>query len=251
MMPTHLAKELATQSGDFLRNWKNLVDRNASFSPSTAEYSFRIQALDSVTPHLIVPALREIRETAPHVSLSVGVLSYTTLRETLETGETDIALGQVREAPQNLLISQLTSYEWCCIAAKDHPRIGSELTLEDYAREAHVMLTFGHSQQPLLTERYVNDILEELNIFRRVAIYLPTVLAVPDIVAHTDLLALLPRQAAEKAATRSRLNLFEAPFTLPQQDMSMIWHARTTNDSAHRWFRDLLRRTTRSAAVKA
>jgi len=241
MMPTDLALELAAHSGEFLLRWRGLVSSDSNFSPATADRTFRIQTTDFVLQDLIVPLMAEARALAPGVRISVTSPSHD-LREQLETGEIDLVIGYVPHAPEDLFITQLLDYTPCCIAAGAHPRLGDTLDFDQYVAEAHVIITFGRSHQPFMTEQFVNSLLAEHNAKRNVAAYVPSALVVPDMVASSDLLAMVPRPLAEAAAERLALKVFDPPFSIPPQDIAMIWHARTKNDPPARWLRGLLRK---------
>jgi DNA-binding transcriptional LysR family regulator len=241
MVPTDMARQLAASTEQFLSSWKGLVGGDQSFNPETADHTFRIQVTDFILKDLIVSLVSELRSIAPNVAISVYPPSAG-LREKLETGEIDLVIGYVPGAPQDLYITQLYSYQSCCVVARNHPRIGNELTFEQYVAEGHVILTFGRTHQPFVTEQYVDGLLAERNVHRRAAAFVPSALVVPDIVARTDLVALIPRPLAEGVADQLALKLLEPPFPLPLQGIAMVWHARTNNDLGSRWLRGVVRR---------
>jgi DNA-binding transcriptional LysR family regulator len=121
-----------------------------------------------------------------------------------------------------------------CIVAADHPRIQATLDFDTFVNESHVLLSFGRSYEPSLAERYVEGLVAERNARRKVVVYAPSSTVVPTLVTSRDLLALVPKPLAEREAARLPLRIFAPPFALPPQHISMVWHARTQNDPAHR-----------------
>jgi DNA-binding transcriptional LysR family regulator len=248
MVPTELARELAAQASDFLTRWRSLVASDPNFSPQTSQATFNVQTPDFLAEELMVPLLHELRIAAPDVTVSLSVPAIESWRERLETGELDLALGYLPHPPTEFYISQLITYEWVCIAAADHPRVGATPDLEQFLQESHIVLSFGRGHEPSLTERYVEGLLAERNMRRKVAVYAPSGLVVPALVANTDLIALIPKPLAHQAALRLPVKIFMPPFALQPQHISMVWHARTQNDPAHRWLRALLRQVAARSA---
>ena len=241
MIATDTAIKLARHEETFLGQWNETVS-GGPFEPGAASFLLRIQVMDALVPLLVAPALARLRREAPGNSVSIVMPSLSTMRESLEHGDVDLAIGIIPELPPDLFVSRLMSCYWRCIVSADHPRIGSELSLEDYAKEAHVISTFGRPTQLSLTERHMEAALDELGVRRRIAAYVPTMLSIPDLVAAGDLVGLVPEPVAERAATRLPLRVLTPPVAMPPHDLVLIWHARTHNDPAQRWFRDRLRK---------
>ncbi|HWF00624.1 MAG TPA: LysR substrate-binding domain-containing protein, partial [Caulobacteraceae bacterium] len=147
-------------------------------------------------------------------------------------------------------VSHLMSYSLCCVVRADHPRIGDELTLDAYLKERHAVLTFGSSAQPLLTERMIDSVLAQYEAKRKIAFYVPSFLALIDIVSKSDLLGIIPLPLAQEAARHQRLRYFEPPIELPDQNSVMVWHGRTKRDPGHKWLRSMLRRAMQVKANK-
>ena len=59
-------------------------------------------------------------------------------------------------------------------------------------------------------------------------------------VSESDLIALIPRQFAEKVSPSLGLDLYGLPFTIEPALIVGVWHKRSTANSAHRWMRDLV-----------
>jgi DNA-binding transcriptional LysR family regulator len=247
MVPTDVARELASSAHEFLLRWSSLVHRDAQFRPESSVRIFRVQTPDLYSRDFVNGAIAEMVNLAPGASVAVSAPVYGSLWDRLETGEIDLAIGGFfLQIPQELFISQLKAYELCCIVSSKHPRIRDRLELESYARERHAVLSFG-GQQAALIEKYVDDWLTERGRHRRIAAFLPSLLSIPSLVASTDLVSLVPKQLAAAAAKHLPLQLLDPPLDLPQVSVMMVWHARTKNDAANQWFRELIRRVARSS----
>ncbi|HWE99878.1 MAG TPA: LysR family transcriptional regulator, partial [Caulobacteraceae bacterium] len=93
MEPTRLALELASQAGEFITNWNRMICSDETFVPEETERTFCIQTTDFLVHEVLADAFREIQSLAPHASLSISTLSLDNMREALNTGEVDLAMG--------------------------------------------------------------------------------------------------------------------------------------------------------------
>ena len=84
----------------------------------------------------------------------------------------------------------------------------------------------------------------ESNCSPRIAVSLPHFLALPVLLEHTDLAAIVPRPLAKSLARTHGLTTHELPYKTNALDVSVLWHERTTRDAPQVWLRDVLRRAT-------
>ena len=66
----------------------------------------------------------------------------------------------------------------------------------------------------------------------------PHFLMVPEIIASSDMVAVLPERLARGYARK--LLILEPPLKLPGFDIASIWHERTHTDPAQQWLRQVL-----------
>jgi DNA-binding transcriptional LysR family regulator len=71
---------------------------------------------------------------------------------------------------------------------------------------------------------------------RRVVLSVPHFLFVPEVVARTDLVAMLPSRLVKDRS--DHMQVVAAPLPIPSYEMAMIWHERSHLDPAHRWLRE-------------
>ena len=84
-----------------------------------------------------------------------------------------------------------------------------------------------------------------------VAVVVGSFLAVPEILAASDALAVLPTPYANKLAGERRIRTAPLPATLaqPTRKMRMVWPARLDQSRAWRWLRDEIVAATRTIPV--
>jgi hypothetical protein len=77
-------------------------------------------------------------------------------------------------------------------------------------------------------------------------ISMPHFLALPALLEHPDLTAIVPRPLAPSLAGFRKLSIYELPYKPSVVDVSILWHERTAKEPAHRWLRELLGRAAES-----
>jgi len=76
---------------------------------------------------------------------------------------------------------------------------------------------------------------------RQVVLSVPHFLFVPEIVARTDLVAMLPSRLMKDRS--DHLQVIIPPLQIPPYEMAMIWHERSHLDPAHAWLREQVSRS--------
>ncbi len=242
MEPTAFGRALVDAAGNFVDQLSELAAEHGSFDPARSERTFVIQAVDFLTATVIARMCGYLRKSAPGISIVVGSIDLKSLRETLERGEADFALAPIQNLPDTLYSSTIPSSDLCCIAARDHPWIGDTLSVADYAKAAHVGLCLGDGKSPFVVEQNIDDVLARLGYARVKAVQVPSVLAVPAIVASTDLIAAIPSDLAETARLSLPIKILPFPLDRPKPEVSIVWHARSHSDPGSQWMRHLLRK---------
>ena len=240
MVPTPLAKELATCASSFLAKVETIIASGADFDPKTARNIFRIQAIDFFAATIIPKFVSIISRDAPGIQVVVGPPRLREMRELLERGEVDVVLSQFIAPPETLYVTHLLDTELCCIVRADPPEIRGSLSLEQYVETPHVGLCFGQDYEPYIMEQKIDKVLAERNLSRTKAAQVNTVLAVPEIIARSDLVGSVPLALAQAAARRLPLQIFPVPIETPPTALSAIWHQRTHADPAYGWIRKTL-----------
>ncbi len=83
----------------------------------------------------------------------------------------------------------------------------------------------------------LDEVLRHKGIDRHIVYTVSKFWSFPHILATTDLIALLPGDFARCAAQYYPLEIYDAPFELPEQQIYMTWKKGRNNDPGHRWLR--------------
>ncbi len=233
VLPTPRADDLAEPIKVLLSNVEALV-APTEFDPASAAMTVSISANDYMQHSLIVPLIRSLRKKAPGIRLALLPAYITGLADKLARGTIDLAVTIPEFASPDLLRSLLYTERYVCVARKGHPLNGKKLSLEDYCRFDHVIVspTGGSFEGP------ADQALADLGASRRVSVSLPSFHVLLETIRTDDFLALVPERLLY--GKTAGLKLFEPPITVPDFDVIASWHHRVDKDPAQRWLRALL-----------
>lgn len=243
MVPTECAIELAALARDLSRRLDYITAPRRRFEPGSTEAAFTMSLSDSLARFVLPPLLRLLRGEAPNVRLVTRPPDPARLRPSLEDGSCDLAVGYWPDLPEALYSSGLFNQHLCCIVSARHAHQADPLSLEQYVALKHVVFASGYS--PLVTlEHLIDEELARRGLERSVSLHVASLLAIPAVVAETDLIATVPLRVARDASERLPLSILEPPINLSAPQISMVWHERSQHDAAHKWLRKCLRRAT-------
>lgn len=248
MVPTERARELAIRARLAIEGIEQIFQEGRSFDPASSDAHFHLIASEAVAFFLIPRLMARLRAHAPGVAVSLRQPDVTRLREELEDGRADMMIGYLRTVSPHLRATRLRARSLRVVVWKDHPEIGRKISLDQYTRYPHVCYS-PTAAGGSTVEMQVESRLAERGARRRVALYLPSVLAMPAAIAGSDLLATMAADVAEPVAPLFGLKVLQPPIDLGSVDMSMYWHERAHKNPAHQWFRKIVADVARSAVT--
>ncbi len=242
MVPTPRALELAGPVREALSTLERALEDRGSFDAATAERKF-VLATNDYAEMVLLPALAlHCAKYAPGVDLSVRALGDLP-SSALESGEVDLALGVFQDIPGSLRQQGLFKDRFVCVARKDHPEVQGTLSLEQYARQTHVLIS-PRGKGPGV----VDHVLAQQQLQRRVAVSVPHFSVAPLLVAQTDHVLTLASRVACAFGAALGLQVLEPPLDLPHFTIRQVWHQRFQQDAAHAWLRRCLAEIAQSVA---
>jgi DNA-binding transcriptional LysR family regulator len=231
MQPTIRALALARPISEMLGQVRRLLDPDAGFNPATSERRFVLGMAPFATYTLLPAFLPMIRREAPLAEVHFFSLELQDEARLLDESRMDLAVGIVCDLPKRFGTRVLYHDRAVCIARKAHPALRDGLTLERFVALPHVHAT--HYMQTL-----VDAALAQHGLVRRVAISGHNYLAIGMIVAHSDLLAIVPERMAGDVACRGEVEVHELPLTPDPQPVGVAWSKHGQSDPAVTWLRD-------------
>ena len=235
MRLTPLALELQPRVRRALDDLGAALSAATTFDPRTTRRVFRIGADDYATVVLLAPLVARLRREAPHAGLEIWPFDEP-FEERLAMRDWDLAVTDhwtLRGWPhcEVLLHETFTS-----VARRDHPRLGARVSLEDFLREEHALISRRGR-----TPGAVDGGLDSLSRRRRVTLTLPHYLAAGAVVARTELVITLPRRIAARVCETDGLRSFDTPVEVDGFEVAAAYHPRSAADPGIAWLRQLLR----------
>jgi DNA-binding transcriptional LysR family regulator len=234
MTPTTKALELLGPLRQSLDQVRATVTTHQGFDPATARFTVNIACMDYLQAVIVKPLLIEMRHEAPGVRVALRTLDMAQLEPQMTRGDVDLALMTPQVAPPSLRTRHLFDERYVLVARHGHPRLGRHLTVEEFSQLEHLIVSVrgGDFVTP------VDDALAALGLRRKVVLSAPSFLLLPEIVAETDCVALLPQRLVQQRG--ERLLQLEPPLPVEGFAVGMVWHERTHGHGGHKWVREKL-----------
>jgi DNA-binding transcriptional LysR family regulator len=204
------------------------------FDPRTSTRRFRL-ALSHVGQMVVLPELLSLlKDIAPRVQIDSVDLDGTTA-QLMESGRLDLALGYSTDINTGFYQQRLFTENYLCIARAGHPLTAGRLTREQFLEARHLALVApatGHSQ--------LDKALEERGALRNVAVRVSSLLGIEQIIASTELLAIVPARLARSLAMNGKITAMDLPFPPLSYEVRQYWHQRYRLDAGNDWLRKLV-----------
>lgn len=231
MEPTPHAKELVKPLRQALQILQAATRQQVVFDPARSERQFRISMTDFSHLEFLPLLINRVNELAPSVQIEILRITPDTA-SLLESGDSDLAVGFMPELDAGFFQQNLFQQNFACVVRKTHPRIGARMTENLYKRESHVVITAAGTGQDL-----VEKTLTRQGIQRTIALSLPTLPGLGNLLANTDLVATVPVRVAQTLVRIAQVKLLAPPIAFPSFMIKQHWHERYQHDPANRWLR--------------
>ena len=212
------------------------------FLPRELDRSFVIHASDYVLAVLGSELSRLTHAEAPKLTLRF-VPNSPEDAAALRSSAADLAVGIYPTLPPELRLRQLLTDRHVCVVRVAHAAAKQRLSLQKYVAMEHVQV--APRGQP---GGYVDDMLAEKGLQRKVVRAVPYFLAALLLTSQTDYVLTIPERIAKALAPRFGLRILEPPLTLRPYALKVVWHPRFDSDAGHAWLRDALVRAARKVA---
>jgi DNA-binding transcriptional LysR family regulator len=235
MSPTTRGQALLPALRSTLADMGRLLNRADAFDPSNAQITWQIAAADYAEYAILMPLLAHLRRCAPEMRVAARAASHARMIKELDSGAIDLALMAMETVPGHLRHSVLYREHYVLIARKGHPALKRKLTLERLCQLEHIIMSPEGGGFKGMTD----VVLESLGRRRRVVVSTQHFLFIPEVLARTDLVAMVPSRLVGNRS--DRLQIAAPPLSIPSFEMAMIWHERSHLEPPHEWLRQRVR----------
>lgn len=235
MAPTPFAESLVQPVRDALLVLEARLEQRRAFDPQRAERTFNI-ALTDIGEALYLPTLmRRLERAASLVRIAVHPVTSEPLRQDMESGRIDLAIGHLPGLKSGFYQQLLYRDVYVCMVRNRHPRVRRRMTLKQFLAESHLLVrppgTGGTSA--------IDASLARLGHRRRVVLTVPHFHAAQRILAATDLVGVLSRRYVT-LDPNAQLRPLAVPFDVSDIVIRQFWHERAHHEAGNRWLREFV-----------
>ncbi len=233
MVPTPYAEALAEPVAAALSLIHDALNRADRFEPARVERTLTIGMTD-IGEIVFLPALVErLRREAPGISLRTVRASATRLREDMEAGRVDLAIGPLPDLKAGFFQRRLFAQRYVCLLRRGHRLDRPRISLAEFSAAEHLVIVSAGTAHGAVDEG-----LRAAGITRQVRLTVPHFVSVGHLLRGSDLVATVTEKLAASLAGPFELSWRRHPVNLPEVVIRVFWHARAHRSPLHQWLRD-------------
>jgi DNA-binding transcriptional LysR family regulator len=235
MIPTPFAETLAEPIGYALGAIHDSLNVTTQFAPASSTRAFTIAMTDIGEIYFLPDIMRRLAAVAPGIAISTVHDQSDTLRDKMERGQVDLAIGFLPDLKTGFFQRRLFRQKYVCIFRKDHPVARSGLTLKSFINAEHVSIVAegtGHGM--------VDVAIQRAGVQRNMRLRVPHFVAVGHILQTTDLIAVVPEVYAARTLAPFGLVSAPCPVKIPDITINVLWHGRSHREPGNQWLRQLV-----------
>lgn len=235
MVPTPFAEQLAEPVGYALGMIHSGLNQHSSFEPASVKRTLTVGMTD-IGEIVFLPALVErLRQEAPGITLATVRTTATTLRDDMETGKVDLAIGPLPQLKAGFFQRLLFRQRYVCLFRKGHALDRASLSLTDFKAAEHLVIVSagtGHGR--------VDELIQRAGIERSTRLTVPHFVSVGHILQRSDLVATVTERLAQSLAQPFDLSFRAHPLDLPEVAINVFWHGKVHRSPVHQWLRGIV-----------
>ena len=235
MQPTPLAQQMAEPIGAAMAQVALALSQRSRFDPATSARRFTLAMTDVGEVYFMPVLIERCRTVAPNVEIASLRANGLTLKDDMETGRVDLAIGAFEDVSDALYHRALFRQPFVSMFRKDHPLAKGKVDLDRFVAAPHLIVDAAQSPYDR-----INGLLEKAGVTAGARFRVPHFTAVPYIVSTSELVVTVPQKLAESAASPFGLKWIEPPLALPALQTNVFWHRRFNHDPGIQWLRGLI-----------
>ena len=231
MQPTPYALQIADTIADALRDVHAVLEHRRSFDPAVNERTFRFHLTDMGQMYFLPPLLAHLQRLAPSIKIEAVSLSLDAIRDAMEDGHIDFALGKLPKLGGRGVRSKVLFAErYDVLMRRGHAADGAPLTPQSFLAAAHAVVSSASGGHRIIEETLVK-------MGARIALRVPNFTVIPTILQRADMAVTAPSRLAGELAQAHNLVVHRLPIEVPPFNVSAFWHERFDADPAIDWMR--------------
>mgnify|MGYP001160607125 FL=1 len=235
MVPTPFAEQLAEPVGYALAMIHSGINQQNDFDPAKLNRPVTIGMTD-IGEIVFLPALVErLTREAPGATLNTVRNTAVNLRDDMESGKVDLAIGLLPQLKAGFFQRRLFRQHYVCLFRQGHALDRKRLSLADIKAAQHLVIVSagtGHGT--------VDELIRRAGVDRTTRLTSPHVVSVGHILQRTDLIATVPDKLADRLAEPFGLTSRPHPVALPEISINAFWHAKVHRSPVNQWLRGVV-----------
>lgn len=231
--PTPRATALYLKFRDALESIGNAIEETHGFDPQSATRVFSIAMTDIGTLYFLPALEAALCRNTPNIGIEILQVPVTELVDRLASGKLDAAIGNLPSLRGQTRSMPLFREHYVCMLGIEYAKSIQKMTMATFLASRHVAVSSTFSGH-----RLAEDALVDLGIPRKIVVRTPYYTALPQFIANSDLVALVPSRMAEVFSTQSAVVALPAPMELPDFEVKLHWHSRHEANPALNWLLD-------------
>jgi len=232
VVPTPYAQGIAGPIRQALAGIRNSLAESRGFDPATSERSFALYVTDLGEAYFLPTLLARLSAIAPGVRIRTLPMPTEAAQDALKSGEVDLAIGNLPDFRAGFYQQRLFPDHYVCAVRRKHPAIGQRLTARQFAAASHAIAMPAGTGHGVILRTLMEHGLED-----RIVLQVQNFLVLPNIVATTDLLAIVPHSVGSQLSRHIDVKLLPLPIPIPPFVIKQCWHERFYDDAGNRWLR--------------
>lgn len=235
MEPTPYAAQLAEPIAYALTTIHSTLNQRTSFEPASSDRKFTLGMTDIGEIYFMPKLMKILAEVAPQVSVSTVRNTAVNLRDEMEAGHVDLAVGFLPQLKTGFFQRALFRQRYVCMFRAGHPLDKPKVSLKEFESADHVMVISagtGHAK--------VDEFIERKGVRRKIKLTVPHFVAIGHILATTDMIATVPERFAMECTTPFGLKYVAHPLSMPEIGINVFWNAKYHKEPGNQWLRSLL-----------
>jgi len=240
LKPTPLCERIAPAIQAQLAELESTLTEDQPFDPGTNPVDWRV-SLSDLGEMMFLPRLAGLlRQQAPLATIANIAVTAQDVPSALDAREIDFAIGILESKHKSVRSETLFEENYVAVSSKQwRPSEGGirqQLSMRQLARAQFVIAS------PTATfQGGVEKMLHEHQLTSQIILKARHFGAIPELISHTDLLAIVPKMYAQILASRLAYRIWELPISSPKYTVNLLWHNSTEQDGAHLWMRQQIR----------
>jgi DNA-binding transcriptional LysR family regulator len=245
MEPTAFAQGIALPIERALAKLETEFSNMNGFEPQHSTRTFKIAMTQLGEAWLAPLILARARALAPDIVVSTVAAGDRGFEAALGTGSIDFAIAHLPELGADFRDMELGVHELVCLLRDAHPLFKEALTLSRLLSCTFAEIVEHGTMYGVLSRAIMRIARPDAMRYRT-----GNVMALPYVIATTDLVALVPAWFAAKVAPLHGLRLVRIGGQPPLANIRLFWHENFETDPGHLWMRSIIAYAAEAAHVE-